>query len=130
MRILLSLILSLTWTTLAVAAPGESSARLTEVIPSTVTVVLPTAIPTAIGTPQHANTAALCKTFVTNGTNVDVNVSIQGANAIHKTVPAGSEWFENWCANGQKMSGAIQVNILATTPTPASGTVVIGGSSK
>lgn len=122
MRIFLSLILSLTWTTLAVAAPGESSARLTEAIPSTVTVVLPMAIPTAIGTPQHANTAALCKTFVTNNTN---NESGNGAISLVEGSNSGGIALT---AASVTLSGQLNMSAASTTirQTVATGLTATG----
>lgn len=111
-----------------VSLSGSGSAA--EATPLAQVTVAAASVPTAIGTPQLVDTNAKCKTFVQNNTNVDVDVALNGASSNHHRVPAGSEWFEDWCANGQKFSGSIEVNIPNAAATPNTGSVVMGGSSR
>lgn len=115
-----------------VISAGSSSSAMAEatVIPQITAVPGSTAIPSAATTPQFVNTTALCTTFVQNNTNVDLDAHLKGAATASHRVPAGTEWYENWCANGQKMSGNIGVFVPSTSNTPASGQIVIGGSSR
>lgn len=113
-----------------VTSSGSASTSMSEATPAPQVTVVAASVPTAIGTPQYVDATAKCKTFVQNGTNVDVDAALNGAAVNHHRVPAGSEWYEDWCANGQKFSGSIQVNIPNAAATPSTGSVVIGGSSR
>ncbi len=103
---------------------GTSS--LAEATPIPCVVVLPTAVPTAFGTPQFAAVTNMKSMFVQNTTNIDVACALGGATTPQYIVPAGSVWYENYGANGLKNSAAIGCTRLGATP--ASGQLTIGGT--
>lgn len=106
--------------------PLPASMAQAEVTPATMVSILPTAQPTAFGTPQFANTASLLTVTVDNATgDTEIWCAYNGATAPSFAVPAGSVFTDNFGARGQKMSGA--VGCIHPGNTPAAGVVRIYG---
>lgn len=107
--------------------PITLNSALAEATPAAIATILPTALPTAFGTPQFPNTNALKSAFINNTTNQEVWCATSGGTSPTIVVPAGSYWFDNYGDSDAKMSGAI--GCIHPAATPASGTVEIGGRS-
>lgn len=107
--------------------PIPFTPSLSEATPAPMVVFQATAVPTTVPTPQFVNTAAMKHSFVTNTTNQDVYVHLNGSVTPAAIVPPGSTWFRNWGSTGSKMSGSIAVTRPGTLPT--SGSIAIGGDS-
>jgi hypothetical protein len=103
-------------------APGGA-----EMTPAAMVTILPTAVPTAFGTPQFANTTPL-RTFTVDNSTGDVEIwcAVGGLTAASFRVPAGSTYTDNLGARGNVMSGA--VGCIHPANTPSAGTIAIYGS--
>lgn len=109
------------------ASPFPYQQSLSEATPAPMVVFQATAVPTTVPTPQFVNTSAMKHSFVTNTTNQDVYVHLNGSVTPAAIVPSGSTWFRNWGSTGSKMSGSIAVTRPGTLPT--TGSIAIGGDS-
>lgn len=97
-----------------------------ELTPVAMITIIPTAVPTAYGTPQFANSAALKTVTVDNSTgNVEIWCAYDGLTATSLRVPAGSVYTDNLFAHGNVMSGP--VGCIHPAATPATGTISIYG---
>lgn len=105
-------------------------AALAEVTPISQSVMLPTAVPTLFPVTPNAliNTSPLRAIRINNQFNIDLNCTYGAASAtpLPFTVPAQTQHYENFAANGSKMSSSVSC-IKNAAPTPASGTLQVWG---
>lgn len=105
------------------APSGIGSLAVTTPIPYIA--ILPTAVPTAFGTPQFAAVANLKSLTIDNSTNIDIVCAYGGSITPAAIIHGGSTYTENYASNGLKMSAAVGCARLGATP--ASGQVSIWG---
>ena len=100
--------------------------NLKELTPIPQVTVLPTAMPTAFGTPFLAANAEGARSLtINNGFNQDVWCDYGVGTPAPFTVPAGSSFFSNFANKGMRASGAVRC--IHPSSTPASGTLQIFG---
>ena len=102
-----------------------TAASLSEVTPVPMVIFQATAAPTAAPTPQYEANGDKTN-FVENTTNQEVQIFLKGSQTPYHRVQPGSIWFEDWSANGQKLTGGIAVGRTGTLPT--TGSIAIGGT--
>jgi hypothetical protein len=106
--------------------PVPYSPALVEMTPVVMVTVLPTAMPTAFGTPQYAGLAG-AKTYTVQSTfDQETWCAYGGATSAAFSVGASKTVTDNCAARGAQCSGAI--SCIHPANTPASGTLQIWGS--
>jgi hypothetical protein len=110
------------------STPAPTAAPI-EVTPIAQVIALPTQMPTAYAVTPYpfVNTAPLKAIRINNGFNTDIfcTYGLAASTPIPFLVPAGSQHYENFAANGSKMSSG--VSCIHPVATPASGTLSVWG---
>lgn len=109
--------------------PAGATPLPLEVTPIAQAIMQPTALPTLFPVTPNAltNSAALKAVRINNQYNTDIQCSYGAAAAtpLPFTVPAGTQHYENFAANGAKLSSG--VSCIHPSSTPASGTLQVWG---
>lgn len=111
---------------LAVLLPALVKAENIEVTMPTTVVVLATAVPTTVPTPQVSAPTNPWKTLeICNMTNQDIVANFRGSTTVYRYIVAGTCWWRNYLDSKSQYSGAVSISRQGTLPT--TGSVIITG---